>query len=103
MDMKRYFRGVRFIDREGDIKFLLKWFHTIPNLILWLYGPKSSGKTTLIEYVIEEELLGDSKALSSSGLMSNFGVHYMNLRRYLISNYANFEVDPNVKTKNEVF
>ncbi|HIP43784.1 MAG TPA: hypothetical protein EYG93_00405 [Sulfurospirillum arcachonense] len=39
------------------MEYLKKKFEKIPKEILWLYGPKSTGKTTLIEYIIEKELL----------------------------------------------
>ena len=52
----RLFRGDEFIDREKEIEFFLNYFNQIPIRILWVYGPKSTGKTTLIEYIIENEL-----------------------------------------------
>jgi len=52
----RKYRGVEFINREKEIKFLKEHFKKEPQRILWLYGPKSTGKTTLIEYVLEKEL-----------------------------------------------
>ena len=42
------YRGAPFVDREEDIEFLIDWFAEPPQRILWIYGPKSSGKTTLI-------------------------------------------------------
>jgi len=52
----RKYRGVEFINREKEIKFLKEHFKKEPQRILWLYGPKSTGKTTLIEYLLEKEL-----------------------------------------------
>jgi len=57
----RTFRDYPFIDREKEIKFLKEFFEDKPSRILFLYGPKSTGKTTLIEYVIENELFEDFK------------------------------------------
>ena len=57
----REFRGDEFIDREKEIKFLKDWVSNIPKEILWLYGPKSTGKTTVVEYVIEKELTSNLK------------------------------------------
>ena len=54
--MIKIFRGVEFIDREKEIEFFLNYFNQNPERILWVYGPKSTGKTTLIEYIIENEL-----------------------------------------------
>jgi AAA+ ATPase superfamily predicted ATPase len=48
------YRGAPFIDREEEIEFFVKWFSEVPQRILFVYGPKSSGKTTVIEYVIEK-------------------------------------------------
>jgi len=52
----RTYRGVEFINREKEIEFLKEHFNENPERILWLYGPKSTGKTTLIEYLLEKEL-----------------------------------------------
>jgi len=52
----RIYRGVEFINREKEIEFLKEHFKANPQRILWLYGPKSTGKTTLIEYLLEKEL-----------------------------------------------
>ena len=82
----RIFRGENLIDREKEINFLKDWFEELPKEILWIYWPKSSGKTTLIEYVVENELFEDFWALKSV----KFWVKYINLRRYLISNYESF-------------
>ncbi len=85
--MERFFRKERLIDREKEIEFLRGWFDKVPKEILWLYGPKSSGKTTLIEYVIENELFEDFWGLKYRG---NFWVRYINLRGYLITSYKSF-------------
>jgi len=55
MQIRKY-RGVEFINREKEIEFLKEHFDENPERILWLYGPKSTGKTTLIEYILEKEL-----------------------------------------------
>jgi AAA+ ATPase superfamily predicted ATPase len=52
----RTYREVEFINREKEIDFLRNRFNEKPERILWLYGPKSTGKTTLIEYLLEKEL-----------------------------------------------
>ena len=90
----RFFRGEPFIDREEEIKFLKEFFEDKPRRILFLYGPKSTGKTTLIEYVIENELN-----------KKDFWIKYLNLRGVLIANYDNFiysffeEEDENITTE----
>ena len=55
------YRGVPFVDREDEIEFFIDWFSDPPQRILFVYGPKSSGKTTVIEYVIEKKLLPENK------------------------------------------
>ena len=80
------FRGDIFIDREDEIKFFIDYFNQLPKEILFVYGPKSSGKTTLIEYVIEEKLLKGKKFWKDS----NYWVKYINLRRKFITNYDSF-------------
>ncbi|WP_022669604.1 ATP-binding protein [Hippea alviniae] len=82
----RIFRNKKLIDRDKEINFLLDWFNQLPELILWVYGPKSSGKTTLIEYVVEKELIKDFKLLQNS----RYWIKYINLRRTLVSSYESF-------------
>jgi len=74
----REFRGVEFVDREKEIEFFLNYFNQKPERILWVYGPKSTGKTTLIEYIIENEL------------DNNKTIRYINFRGILIGSYDNF-------------
>ena len=80
MEIKTY-RGVPFVDREEEIKFFVDWFSEPPQRILFVYGPKSSGKTTVIEYVIENKLLKQK---------NKYWVKYFNLREALISSYGSF-------------
>ncbi len=80
------FRQEKLIDRQEEINFLKNWFENIPKEILWIYGPKSSGKTTLIEYIIERELIKDLKLASKS----NYWVKYINFRRTMVGSYDSF-------------
>ena len=74
------YRKGPFIDREREEQYLLNRFsENRPENILFLYGPKSSGKTTLLEYIAEEKL--DK---------NKFYLNYVNFRRYVISNYSSF-------------
>ena len=52
----RQYRGEDFIDRDKEMEFFLDYFKENPRRILWVYGPKSTGKTTLIEYIVEKAL-----------------------------------------------
>ncbi len=45
---------MNFWDREKEKKWLKHYLLTEPNAILFVYGPKSSGKTTLLMKVVEE-------------------------------------------------
>ena len=42
------YRGVPFVDREKEEKFLINRFKETPSRLLFIYGPKSSVKTTLL-------------------------------------------------------
>jgi len=80
----REFRKVEFVDRIKEIEFIKDWVNEIPKEILWLYGPKSCGKTTLIEYIIEKELTNNLK------IFDNYWIKYINFRGLMIGNYDNF-------------
>ena len=69
-----------FINRQAEIEYLKKWVEEEPNYILFFFGPKSSGKTTLI-YKFVEGFLSDE---------SQFSVKLFNLREVLIVNYDDF-------------
>jgi AAA+ ATPase superfamily predicted ATPase len=56
---------------------------------MWVYGPKSTGKTTLIEYILENEL--DSK---------EYNIKYINFRRTLIGSFDNF-IESFIEEKDE--
>ena len=86
------FRNDDFINRESEIEFFLDYFQKNPRRILWVYGPKSTGKTTLIEYVVENYLMNDVK----------YNVKYINFRRNIISNYDNF-LQTFIKKKDDSF
>ena len=69
-----------FINRQSEIEYLKKWVEEEPNQILFFFGPKSSGKTTLI-YKFTEGFLSDE---------SKFSVKLFNLREVLIVSYEDF-------------
>jgi len=92
----KLFRKVPFIDREDEIKFFKNYFEEEPQKILFVYGPKSTGKTTLIEYVIENELIEDKKLFKSN----KFNIKYLNFRRKLIGSYNTF-LDSIIKRQDE--
>jgi len=73
------FRGEEFINRDKEIRFFLEHFKTNPKRVMWVYGPKSTGKTTLIEYIIENKLN-----------QKEYWIKYLNLRGQMVSTYENF-------------
>ncbi len=66
---------MKFWDREKEKKWLKHYLLTEPNAILFVYGPKSSGKTTLLMKVVEELSQKDLK------------VYWYDLRGKVISGY----------------
>ena len=69
-----------FINRKKELNFLNNWIDERAKNILFIYGPKSSGKTTLLYKMINEEW-NDSK---------KYNVKHFNLREILIVNYKTF-------------
>ncbi len=80
------YRSAPFVDREEEIEFFVEWFSEVPQRILWVYGPKSSGKTTVMEYVIERRLLTEKEWW----IKGKYWVKYLNLRGKLITSYKSF-------------
>ena len=68
-----------FINRNHELNHLTHWLSRKPNNILFIYGPKSSGETTLLMKFINEHLINKT-----------YNVQLFNLRKMLISNYLNF-------------
>jgi len=77
---KIIFRDFPLVNREEEERYLFERLKNGSSQILFIYGPKSSGKTTLIEYIVEEKLQKDKK----------FYVNYVNFRGYAIHNYNSF-------------
>lgn len=61
------------------MKFLRDWIGERPENLLFIYGPKSSGKTTLLYRFVNQYL--------SSG---NYEIKHFNLRKILIAHYQDF-------------
>jgi len=68
-----------FINRENELSFLKNWINRKPNDILFIYGPKSSGKTTLLMKFIDVNLND-----------KHYNINHFNLREVLIANYVDF-------------
>jgi AAA+ ATPase superfamily predicted ATPase len=75
-----YKKEPAFINRQAELAYLNSWIEERPEQILFLYGPKSSGKTTLIYRFIEDHLVDKQK----------FSIKHFNLRKVLIVNYEDF-------------
>ncbi|ETR68240.1 MAG: hypothetical protein OMM_04674 [Candidatus Magnetoglobus multicellularis str. Araruama] len=70
---------IAFINRTKELNDLENWIKRTPNEILFIYGPKSSGKTTLLIKFIDIHL-NDKQ----------YNVKHFNLRKILIANYIDF-------------
>ncbi|KAF5413495.1 MAG: putative ATP-binding protein [Candidatus Methanogaster sp.] len=70
-------RRIEFHDREKEMKEVQAILDAEPSLITFIYGPINSGKTTLINHLIEE-------------LPDEYVVFYINLRTKFLSSYDDF-------------
>ncbi len=68
-----------FINRQYELDFLRAFIQDTPNRLLFMYGPKSSGKTTLL-FKFVEEIENNPK----------YNIMFFNLRKMLIVNYSDF-------------
>ena len=71
---------MHFWDREKEVKDLKAHIQSEPNSILFVYGPKSSGKSTLLQKVIDDLIEDDM-------FKETHQVYWFDLRGKLISNY----------------
>jgi len=116
---------MKFFNREEEIKEILHILNKEPNDIYFIYGSINSGKTTLINHIINNELKKSNKKLDENqrseqntyGFCSSkskisislfsaplrYAVFYVNFREYDISSMNNFvealfEIDENSKS-----
>jgi AAA+ ATPase superfamily predicted ATPase len=78
-DKSGYKKDVAFINREQELKFLRDYIDIRPESILFLHGPKSSGKTTLL-YKFFDQIQKEQK----------LEIKFLNLRKRFIPNYKDF-------------
>ena len=81
----QYRKDVAFINREKELVFLEGFINERPESILFLHGPKSSGKTTLLYKFleqIEKEQKLDVKFLNLRKILTEFEDNY-NYRDFL--------------------
>jgi len=86
---------MKFFNRKKEINEILSILEEESNNIYFIYGPLNSGKTTLINHIINNELKKSNK---------KYAVFYVNFREYDISSMDNFvealfEIDENSKEK----
>jgi len=74
-----YNQYVAFVNREKELEYLRDYINKEPAEILFLHGPKSSGKTTLLY-----------KFLEKMEKIQKLDVKFLNLRKVLIANYSDF-------------
>lgn len=79
--MSEYTKEPAFINRKQELEFLHDHIAKRPENILFIYGPKSSGKTTLL-YKFVETIQKDNA--------QTYAVLYHNLRMVSISRYEDF-------------
>ena len=70
-------KRIAFHNRERELKEIMKILDVEPSLITFIYGPINSGKTTLIDHLIDQ-------------LPEEYVVFYINLRGRFISDYRDF-------------
>ena len=75
----QYQKYAAFINREKELNYLKEYINIHPESILFLHGPKSSGKTTLL-YKFFEQIEKKQK----------LEIKFLNLRKKLIGNYKDF-------------
>ncbi len=75
----RFKIDVAFVDRNREIEELRNYLQGRPNSILFLYGPKSSGKTTLM-YRLFEQMEAEK----------GYSFNFLNLREVFLGSYDDF-------------
>ena len=79
-NIKYYTEKPPFINRIEEKKYFLDYFNWAPTNILFVYWPKSTWKTTLINKIIKEDLNNNK-----------FNVNFLNLRSVLLTNFIDFK------------
>ena len=77
--MKDFKLDVAFIDRTDEMAELRNYLENRPNSILFLYGPKSSGKTTLM-YRLFNQMEQER----------GYDINFLNLRKIFLASYDDF-------------
>ena len=69
---------MNFINRKKEIKYLNAHFESEPNCLLFVYGPKSSGKSSLLDNIV--------KQLDKD----QYAINFLDLRRLIIYDFNSF-------------
>ena len=77
--MTRFKIDVTFVNRENEMAELRNYLEGRPNSILFLYGPKSSGKTTLMYQLFEQMEVEE-----------RYEINFLNLREIFLTSYDDF-------------
>ena len=75
------FRERDFINREKEIRYWKDVFFSVPYQIQFMYGPKSCGKTTLLEK-IRDDIIADKKE------SKKIAFFWYDLRREVFGSYG---------------
>ena len=86
--MTRFKIDVTFINRGKEMAELRNYLEGRPNAILFLYGPKSSGKTTLM-YRLFKQMEAEKR----------YKINFLNLREIFLTSYDDF-IDAFFKSSN---
>jgi uncharacterized protein len=73
-------KDTAFVNRQKELNYLESYINETPENILFIHGPKSSGKTTVLFKLIDK--LNTEK--------ETFVIKHFNLREILISSYKDF-------------
>ena len=73
---------MEFWNRKEEIEYLKRYILSEPNAILFVYGPKSSGKSTLLMKVVE-------KLSKRKRFLNWYKVYWFDLRGKFIASYEN--------------
>ena len=76
--MKEINQDLPFINRKKEISDINKYLSSKPNNVLFVYGPKSTGKSTLLNKIVNN--LNTKK----------YAVNYLSLRGVIIYNFKTF-------------
>jgi GTPase SAR1 family protein len=68
-----------FVNRKQELGYLEQWILEKPDNLLFIFGPKSSGKTTLLSEFIDSNLPD-----------SSYDIKHFNLREIFIGSYKHF-------------